>query len=271
MRKLGISGVFWMVLGSVLLFSCSKFRQIQKSDDWRLKYESALKYYEIEKYYKANVLFEQILPIIRGTKEAEQANFYYSYTFFYQQQYILSANYFKQFATIYSRSDLAKEASFMHAYSLFLQSPDYNLDQTSTYEAVSSLQTFINRYPYDTFAERATGIIDEMQRKLEKKGYENAKQYYKLGRYKAALIAFVNFEKDFPDSKLNEEISYLAVDAEYSLAKLSIQSKQEERFSKTLELYERFIDKYPNSEFLKKAENLYAGSIDELEKIKKRT
>lgn len=271
MRKMRVLRVILVVFGVILLSSCSRFRKIQKSDDWRLKYDAALEYYEMEKYYKANVLLDAILPIIRGTKEAEKANFYYAYTYFYQRQYILSANYFKQFATIYSRSEFAKEASFMHAYSLFLQSPDYNLDQSSTYEAIASLQGFINRYPYDDFADRATSIIDEMQRKLEKKAYENAKQYYRLGRYKAANIAFENFERDFPDSKLNEEIAYLAVDSKYKLAKLSIQSKQEERFNKTLELYEKFIDKYPNSEYLKKAENLYAGSVDALGKIKRKT
>ena len=220
MQKMRISGLFLVVIGAILLSSCSKFRKIQKSEDWRLKYDAAMEYYEQEKYYKANILFDQILPIIRGTKEAEKANFYYSYTYFYQRQYILSANYFKQFATIYSRSEYAKEAQFMHAYSLFLQSPDYNLDQSSTFEAITALQAFINRYPYDEFAERATGIIDDMQRKLEKKAYENAVQYYRLGRYKAANVAFINFERDFPDSKLNEEIAYLAVDSKFQLAKL---------------------------------------------------
>ena len=52
----------------VILASCNKFRKIQKSDDWELKYKAAINYYEKGDYYRASVLFEQLLPIIRGTK-----------------------------------------------------------------------------------------------------------------------------------------------------------------------------------------------------------
>lgn len=269
MRKSRNLAVFSLFLGLFLLNSCSKFNKIQKSDDWREIYAAANKYYEEEEYYKASVLLDLILPIIKGTKEAEKANFMYAYTYYYQGQYILSANYFKQFVTLYSRSKHATEASYMHAHSLYLQAPDYNLDQTSTFEAITAFQNFINRHPNGEYAKKATATMDEMQIKLEKKAYENAKQYYKLNRYKAAIIAFDNFERDFPDSKLNEEILYLTVDTEYSYAKESIPARQKERFTKTIEYYQRLLDKYPTSKFLKQAETLFANSIEELDKIKK--
>lgn len=269
MPKNRIFAIFTLILGLFFMNSCGKFNRIQKSDDWKEIYAAAQKYYEEEEYYKASVLLDLILPIIKGTAEAEKANFMYAYTYYYQRQYILSANYFKQFAVLYSRSEDAMEASYMHAYSLYLQAPDYNLDQTSTYEAITAFQTFINKYPREEYSQKGTEILDEMQRKLEKKAYENAKQYYKLSRYQSAIISFENFERDFPDSKLNEEILYLSVDTEFSYAKASIPSKQKERFTKTIEFYEKFVDKYPTSEFLKEAETLYGNSIEELEKLGK--
>ena len=269
MRKSRNLAVFSLILGLFLLNSCSKFSRLQKSDDWKEIYAAAQNYYEEEEYYKASVLLDMILPIIKGTVEAEKANFMYAYTYYHQHQYILSASYFKQFTILYSRSKNAMEASYMHAYSLYLQAPDYNLDQTSTYEAISAFEKFINKYPYEEFAQKATDVLDEMQRKLELKAYENAKQYHKLRRYKSAIISFENFEKDFPDSKLNEEILYLTVDTEFSYAKQSIRTKQVERFSKTIEFYERFVDRYPKSSFLKQAETLYVNSIEELEKLGK--
>lgn len=256
-----------LVVFSLILLNSCKFNKIQKSDDWKEIYTAANKYYEEKEYYKANVLLDIILPIIKGTKESENANFIYSYTYFYQEQYVLSANYFKQFFTIYSRSDRAIEANYMYAYSLYMQSPNYSLDQASTYEAVSAFQAFINNYPISDYAENATAIIDKMQKKLEIKAYENAKQYHKLGRYKSAIIAFDNFEKDFPDSKLIEEILYLTIDTEYSYAKQSIYSRKKERYTKTIEFYQRLIDKYPDSKFIKQAEKLFAGSVEKLYKI----
>jgi outer membrane protein assembly factor BamD len=250
-----------------LVVSCSNFKKIQKSTDWARKYDAALQYYEEEEYYKASVLLDQVLPVIKGTQDAEKASFYRAYSYFHQGQYILSQSYFNEFSIVYSRSDWAIESAYMAAYSSYLQSPVYNLDQTSTYDAINSFQTFINRNPYSEYSEKATLYIDELQRKLEKKAYENAKHYHKLERWEAARVAFETFADDFPDSKLNEEIMYLAVDSEYSYAKQSIRSRQKERYGKAMELYEKFIDQYPESELLKKAEVLYVNSIKERKRL----
>jgi len=249
--------------------SCSKFRKIQKSGDWELKYEAAMNYYQEEEYYKASVLFEEIIPIIRGSEKAEKAQFYFAYSYYHQKQYILAAHYFETFYRTYSRSDFAHEAMFMHAYSLYLQSPKYNLDQSSTYEAVQAMQNFLNKFPQSEFRKQGTDIIDELQRKLENKAYENAKQYHKLRRYKAALISFNNFRRDFPDSKLVEEIIYLQIDAQFKLADASIISKKKERYYETIEMYEEFVDNYPESKFVKPAGNIYEDSITQIGKLSK--
>ncbi len=264
MRGMRLTIFFILAIG---LFGCSKFRKIQKSPDWKVKYEAALKYYDEEKYNKTTILFEEILPIIRGTAEAERGNFLFAYAYFHQKQYILSAHQFQEFVTIYGRSEYVLEASYMHAYSLYLQSPDYQLDQTSTYEAIAAMQNFINKYPTSEYAPDADKIIDEMQVKLETKAYKTAKLYHKLRRYKSALVAFKNFRNDYPDSKYNEEISFLNIETSFDLAEQSITSVQEERYKNTVQLYEEFIDKYPSSEFIKEAEEFYAKSIEELTKF----
>jgi len=244
--------------------SCTKFRKLQKSTDWKVKYEAALAYYEDKDYYRSSVLLEEILPIIRGTEEAEKANFIYAYTYFHQNQYILSAHYFKTFTEVYGRSEFIEEAAYMHAYSLYKQSPQASLDQTSTYEALAALQLFLNKYPFSQYEEEAEGLINELQIKLETKAYDNAKLYYKLRRYKAALIAFDNFANDYPDSKFNPELAFLAVQTAFDLAEVSITSKQEERYKNTVDRYEEMVDKYPNSPYIKEAEEIYAESIEQL-------
>lgn len=252
------------LLLSLTILGCSKFRKIQRSGDWKLKYEAALEYYEKQDYHRTTLLLEEILPIIRGTKEAELGNFYFAYSYFHQKQYILSAHHFLEFVTIYGRSEKVEEATYMHAYSLYLQSPSFQLDQTSTYEAVASMQEFINNYPSSPYAKDADKIIDEMQVKLETKAYNTAKLYYKLRRYKSALVALNNFKNDYPDSDYNEEIAFLEIETSYELAAVSIRTKQEERFRNTINFYQTFVDKYPNSEFLKEAEKFYAKSIEEI-------
>jgi len=64
-----------------------------------------------------------------------------------------------------------------------------------------------------------------MQEKLEHKSYANAMQYYNLEKYldgealKAAIIAFDNFQTDYPDSKYNENVSFLKIECAYKMAK----------------------------------------------------
>jgi len=263
----------WMLplFAFLLVSSCSKFRKIEKSDDWKLKYQAGLNYYEKKDYYRTAILFEQILPIVRGLPEGEKVEFYLAYCQFYEKTYLLASNQFKTFFENYGRSQLAEEAYYMYAYSLFVASPAENLDQKSSSEAMGAMQTYVNQYPYGKFAEKANEVIAATQQKLEKKGFDNARQYLKLKYYQAAVIAFENFKKGFPDSKYLEEITYLKVVAQYKLAQQSILSKQRERYASTVEFYKELVDNYPKSNFIKQVESYYSDSLEKLSKLKGNT
>jgi outer membrane protein assembly factor BamD len=263
--------LFLMVaMAFLLLFttSCSRFRRLEKSDDWKVKYQAGLKYYEKKDYYRTAILFEQILPIVRGLPEGEKVEFYLAYCQYYEKTYLLASNQFKTFFENYGRSQLAEEAYFMYAYSLYVASPADNLDQKSSIEAMGAMQTYVNQFPDSKFADRANEVIAAAQKKLEKKGFEGAKQYLKLKYYQAAVVSFENFKKSFPDSQYMEELTYLKLLAQYKLANQSISSKQKERFSSTLDYYKELVDNYPKSEYLKEAERYYSESLDQLNKLK---
>ena len=259
--------LFFLLIIVVGTISCSKFRRIQKSGDWKLKYEAAIEYYENQDYHRAEILLDEIRPIMRGTAEAELGEFYLAYCYYYQKQYILSAHHFEEFVRIYGRSEYVVEATYMHAYSLYLQSPDYQLDQTVTFEAIAAMQNFINQHTSSEYAKEADEIIDKMQVTLEKKAYEQCRLYFKLRRYKSALTVYDNFKVDYPDSKYQEEVAFLRIQTSFDYAKESIRTKQEERYQVAIDAYLELIDNYPNSKFLKDAEKIYAESIEEITKF----
>jgi outer membrane protein assembly factor BamD len=266
MRKGSASVLF--VIALIALTSCGRFRRIEKSADWRVKYEAALNYYNKQDYYRASVLFEQVLPIVRGLPEGEKVQFYLAYCQFYDEMYLLSAEQFKTFYETYGRSSMAEEARYMYAFSMFEQSPNDNLDQTSSINAMAAMQEFLNRYPNSKFRDKAIEVIFSTQNKLEKKGFDNAYQYYKMRSYKAAIVALNNFRDNFPDSKYQEEANYLIVESEYKLAQQSVRSKQYERYKAVVDHYKEFVDRYPESKFLKDAEKLYADSLEKINKSK---
>ncbi len=268
MRKRGVKIAFW----ALFLFihsSCSDFRKVQKSEDWNVKYKAALDYYEDEDYYRASVLFEEIMPIVRGQEEGEMAQFYFAYCNYYQKLYQLSAHYFGSFYETYSRSQYAEEAEFMAAYSLYLDSPIYNLDQTSTKEAIESMQLFINKNYDSKYSNEAQSIIEEMRSKLEIKGYQGAKQYFKMGLYNSAIIAIDNYAIDFPDAFYNEELQFVKFKAQYSMAQASIPSKKAERFKEAIDFYQKFLEGYPASKHLREADKIYDGIVNALGRIEK--
>ena len=264
---------YFVLLAFVLLLgSCGKFSKLQKKGTTEQKLEAALNYYKKAEYYKAGLLFEEILPLLNGKPEAETATFYNAYCQYHQGLYSMSQYMFKNFYDTYARSDFAQESLYMYSYSLYKDSPISSLDQSSTMSAISAMQDFVNTFPESAFSAEATKLILELREKLEKKAYEKVKLYYKtsegdIRNFKSSVVAISNFQREFPDSKYNEELSYLKVDAEYKYGMNSFFEKQKERFQEAVNFYQEFVDKYPTSKFIRSAEKVYDESQKELARI----
>ncbi|MBC8155796.1 MAG: outer membrane protein assembly factor BamD [Bacteroidetes bacterium] len=257
---------------ALLLSSCSDFSKVQKGINDSSKYQAAVGYYNKSDWYHAGILFEEVIPVLKGSTESEMAQFYYAYTQYHQQQYLLSSTLFKKFYETFARSELAQEAMYMYAFSLYKDAPDFNLDQSNTLTATSALQDFVNAYPDSKFRDECTKMIMTLRQKLERKAYEKARLYYKtsgfnIASYKSAVIAINNFQKEFPDSEYNEELAFLKVDAEFSLAQNSLDIKQKERYQEAISYYKGFREKYPKSKYLKQAERMSETSAKEVDRL----
>lgn len=262
---------FVAVLG---LSSCGKFEKFRKSADLPTKYKAAVNYYKKKDFSKAGILFDEIMPLMKGDSTQELATFYQAYCDFNLGSYTLASSHFKKFAEVFSRSEYAEEAIYMSAFSLYKDSPNFNLDQTGTLAAINEIQSYLNNYPETKFKDDCTNIIKELRKKLEKKAYEKAKLYYKTSPFniaslKSSVIEITNFQRDFPDSDYSEEMAYMKVLAQYDLAKSTIESKQKERYAEASKFYLDLIDKYPQSAYLKEGEKMYELSNKEVDRIAK--
>lgn len=263
--------IFIIALG---LFSCrSKFNKVRKKGTYDEKYGAAVRYYEKKDYYHANILFEGLVPLSNGRKQAAEVQLYYAYCQYYQKQYIMASYHFKKFFETYPRDENVPDAMYMRAMSLYKLSPRYSLDQESTSKSVTAFQNYINKYPQSKHALEVNTKIDELQEKLELKTYKNTKLYVKIGYYKAAVIAIENFRLDFPDSHYNEELQFLKIQVQTDLAKKSLDLVEEDgeiinlkrnRYKKAQQFYYNFIDSYPYSKYTKDAEGLFKSIEQEL-------
>lgn len=266
MLKNGLKIIVFIIAVS-FAFSC-KYNKLLKSTDFDKKYSMAIEYYNKKKYNKAFPLFEELLALYKGTVKAEDIYYYYAYTNYKLGDYILAGYHFNNFVKTFPHSLRAQECSYMHAYCYYLDSPESSLDPTNTVKAMEELQSFINKYPKSDSLNRCNQLMDDLRGKLERKSYNSAMLYYKTQDYRAAIIAFKNTLKDFPDIAQREEINYMILKANYQLAVNSVESKKEERLNNTVEAYTKFIDSYPQSKYLKDAEKIFS---DVQEQLKKKT
>jgi len=258
-----------LLIGFVLLFaSCkSTYEQVRTSNDPVKIMEEANKLYAEEDYYKAQALYELVIPFYRGKAEAQDLFYNYAYTYYNTEQYILAAHYFNNFTKTFYNSPKKEEMAFMSAYSNYKMSPTYRLDQTPTITAIEELQTFINTFPNSPRVDECNDLIDEMRLKLETKNFETGKLYYKIGNYQSAMVSFENVIKDFPESGKKEEVRYLIVKSSHFLAKNSVYEKQQERLEGTIKHAEKFSEKYPKSKNRKEVNSIIKYCKNELKRF----
>lgn len=268
--------LIYIALISLVIAGCSKFNRLQRTGSVNQRYEAAVAYYNEEDYFRAGMLFQDLLPQVNGTARAEECNYYYAWCHYYQRQVILAAFYFQRLYNTYPRSEHAEECMFMRGKCLYESTPKYNLDQTNTHEALNAIQSFLTKYPNSKYLDDANKIHDLCWTKLEKKYYEIAKLYQKTGKYKAAVVAFENFFANYPDSGYNEELAFRKIASQYELAKVSAEQVEDDgkiiqlkrkRFQEVRYFYEDFIDRFPNSSYLKDAENYYVNAENKIKEL----
>ncbi|MFA8435206.1 MAG: outer membrane protein assembly factor BamD [Marinifilaceae bacterium] len=253
---------------TLLLTGCSDYQKLLKSNDYNLKYKKAIEYYKAEEFTKAATLFEELLPIFRGTSKAETISYYTAFCAYGQRDYIQAGYYFRNLIKTFPESAYTEECLYMSAYCYYMDSPNPRLDQTSTSDAIDAFQLYINRYPNSTRVEKCNGYIDEMQDKLVYKSYLSASNYFIREKFKAAIIALQNSIKDYPGSTYREELMFMLLKSRYELALHSVIKKQRERYNLAQEEYYAFIAEYPKSEHKREAEKMFEGIEKYLSKFK---
>lgn len=242
---------------SLLIFaaSCSSYEKVRKSSDVNLKLTKANEYYDKHQYQRANELYQDLMPVLRGTRNFEQLFYRYAYSFYYQKDYASAALYFKNFNNYFPNSPDAEEAEFMYAKCLVNMSPKSSLDQTNTLKAMEALQSFINTHPQSKRLAEANGFMDNLRAKLEKKDADAAKLYYNIGQYHAAAVAYENILNQYPESQRSDYYQFMVVKSLYEYAGSSITAKQEERYANTVAAYNALRTNYPGSPYLKEGEH----------------
>ncbi|MBS0010982.1 MAG: outer membrane protein assembly factor BamD [Bacteroidales bacterium] len=249
--------VFILLILAVLASACGEYEKLLKSTDFEAKKEKAKEYFDEGRYVRSSELLSQILPRYRATGEAEELNWLNARCYYNMRDYMMAGTTYKIFADTYPYSEHAEEATFMTAYCDYLLSPRPELDQAYTNSAIEAFTFFQRRFPGSDKVDEARKLINELQDKLVEKSYINARLYYDLKDYRAAVVALDNSLKDYPNTKHREELMFLKLESSYLYALNSVAEKQPERFQTALDDYYTFIEEFPDSEFTSEVKKIY--------------
>ena len=261
--KMRIRHFIFILLASLVgLTSCGEYNRVLKSHDVDEKYEYAKIYYEKGKYSRAATLLTEVVPIYRGTEEAENAMWLLGMSYFKSKDFLSAGEYFARYANNYPRGKHVMEARFNVCYGDYVDSPDARLDQTVTMRAIKEIDQFVELYPHSALSDSATIMRLELTDKLCLKEYLSAKLYLDLGtymgnNYESAVITARNAQNEYPYSKYREDLAYVIFRARYEAAINSVDEKKEDRTREAYDEYYTFINEFPEGKYSKEVNHLF--------------
>ena len=246
--------------------ACSVVNNAIKSGDPQYAYEQALELYENGKWGQASTLFEACRHIYMGTPREDSLSFYNARCKFMDHDWEEAASQLDTYRRKFSRSPFIENAEGMYALCHYYMAPTPERDQSMTTQAIIAITEFMSRYPESEHITEFNDMLDDLTGRLMKKSYLNAYTYYKIGRYKSAIVAFKNALKRHPDSPYAEEMMYYMTVSAYRLADNSVESKQVDRFLSMIDAYYSFIAEYPDSKHVKELDRMAKAARTFLDK-----
>lgn len=240
----------------------SQYELLLESNDTDAKYEAAFNYFNQGKYNRAAALFESLTLVTSGTSKDDTVQYYWGLSNYNFKDYYTAETNFDNFLGNYPRSPFAESAKYLRIDCLYRSTLNWQLDQTPSYKAMSSIGEYLMEFPDGPNSAVARHMLDDLGERLDKKAFENARIYYTMEDYKAARVALKNVLKDDADNIYREEILYYATMSSYKYANLSYEEKKKERFLVFYDDYLNFVGEYPESSHRKELDQLY-GKVKE--------
>ena len=253
-----------------VLSACKNDRLIKRGDSVDVAYQKAMAFYEEGDYGEAANAFDTVTRVARGTEYGQDAQYYLAESYYKDGQYLLAASEYDRYVSYYPQDERRPEIEFQSAMCYYNLSPRYKLDQSQTRKAIERFRLFNNRYPDHEKVQEAAARIDELREKLAHKSYEAAQFYVRTEQYRAATIYLDRTIDQYPESKWAERALVDQIQTYIDYADNSVLNKQEERYSKSIENYEKFLQLFPDSKFREEVENYHDEAVQKLADVQKR-
>jgi outer membrane protein assembly factor BamD len=254
------------------------YNKLLKSTSYELMWREGLVYYNAKKkkkdenssqnYQKAQNLLDKAYQsqYFAGKAQEDSLLYYLGSSYYKEGVFDASEQIFDGFRRRFPNSIFIEDVEYMYAMGFYFSSPGPEYDQTNTLRAMIAITEYEGRYPNTTKKKEIDQRMEEMQLKLYTKSYENAKLYYTIEQYKAAVRALNNAIDKDPDSPYREDLMYLATKSAYLYAKNSVASQMTDRYMSMMDNYYNLISEYPATAHLKEVSKMRDEAMDYISK-----
>ncbi|MBL7033849.1 MAG: outer membrane protein assembly factor BamD [Candidatus Delongbacteria bacterium] len=227
---------FAAVLSIVLILAACAGLRPQPDQTLRGRYQEARQLYERDKFLDAAESFDVLALSFSGSELMDSIKFYYAECRFELREFILAANSYSFIVEQLPNSHLRDLAQFKLGQCYYLLAPKYPLDQTYTYQAIRAFNDFLKEFPTSEYCPEVEDYLYRSRMKLARKEYRNGELYFRMKRFKAALIYLDDVLREYYDI---EEVAATAVFLKAECLR-ELDREQDARA-----LYENYLIQYP--------------------------
>ncbi|MEJ2186495.1 MAG: outer membrane protein assembly factor BamD [Gemmatimonadota bacterium] len=162
--------------------------------------ERGMAAYDAHRWSKAIEYLSRLAVVAPTHPRIAEARFKLGQAHYEAHEYITAASEFSRLANEMAQDSLADAAWFGVCRSYDALSPNPQLDQEYTRDAIQNCQTLVQIFPSSPYADSAKHIVRVMTNKLARKVYEGGDWYYRRKALDSAIIYFEAVVKKDPDS-----------------------------------------------------------------------
>ncbi len=247
-----------ILVASAAVACATPFEKLLTSNDVDAKYAAAMDFYQNKKYAKAAQLFESMAVLTNGTARDDTVRYYWGMSNYRNKDFYTAESNFDSFLQTFPRSPFAPDVQFYRLDCMYRATYRYELDQTPTKACLVAITEYEREHPEDeAHLQACAAMKHDLQDRLDRKEFEAGRLYYKMEDYLAARTKLKNVLKDNADNFYREDVLYYTAMASYQYARLSVRTRQRERYLTFVDDYLNFVGEYPESDYRKELDGLY--------------
>jgi outer membrane protein assembly factor BamD len=215
-------------------------------------WEAGQKAFQKKQWDNARQHFRRIIDGFPSSEYGPPARLALADTYFQEGgtgNYIMAVGAYREFLTLYPSHPKSDYAQFQAAEAFYQQRNGPDRDQTPTMKALDEYQRLVDVYANSEYAERARERIMELRQVLARAEF-NAGYFYQRTRqaYRAAINRYEGILSEYPDYKHLDDV----------LLRLAECLNVTGRAAEAQPHLARLLSEYPQSEHVKRAEELMA-------------